>query len=309
VIRLEQEEFGGMVSVNILPCRIFGRKAFILRTDSSESGQGRHPKTIIEVACDVKLRDQYNLKDGDIVEVEITADSVMDAHGQALLDYLNGDAEAYVLLHRDDGFTYPPIAARDWFYEQGFPQLDQMALDCCSGRVLDLGAAAGSHTLALQASGMDVTAVDVSPKAVEVMNKRGVKTAFIGDIYDTYDTRFNTVLVLTNIGIVKNLEGLDRFLCHLSSLLFEGGQLITDSIDPRSPTDEFYKRYTLQKTAQGRYFGERTLRFEYKGRQSEWFEWMHIDPEKLGQHVRRAGLGFEIIPSESRRYLALIKRC
>jgi riboflavin kinase len=69
--RLEKEEYGGTVSVNILPCKIFERKAFILRTDANESGVGQHPKTIIEVACDVKLRDQYNLKDGDVVEVEV----------------------------------------------------------------------------------------------------------------------------------------------------------------------------------------------------------------------------------------------
>ena len=55
VIRLEKEEYGGTVSVNIVPCNIFGRAAFILRTDKNESGCGDHPKTIIEIACDVKL--------------------------------------------------------------------------------------------------------------------------------------------------------------------------------------------------------------------------------------------------------------
>ena len=70
-IRLEKEEYGGETSVNIVPCKIFGRKAFILRTDKNESGEGRHPKTIIEVACDIKLRDEYNLKDNDIVEVGV----------------------------------------------------------------------------------------------------------------------------------------------------------------------------------------------------------------------------------------------
>ncbi|MBI3304435.1 MAG: DUF120 domain-containing protein [Deltaproteobacteria bacterium] len=37
----------------------------------NESGKGHHPKTIIEVACDVKLRDEYSIEDGDIVEVEV----------------------------------------------------------------------------------------------------------------------------------------------------------------------------------------------------------------------------------------------
>jgi riboflavin kinase, archaea type len=68
-LRLEAEEFGGTQGIHIFPCQIFGRKAFILRTDNSENGTGRYPKTIIEIATDVKLRDKYNLYDGDTVEV------------------------------------------------------------------------------------------------------------------------------------------------------------------------------------------------------------------------------------------------
>lgn len=72
-MRLEGEEYGGNVSVNIVPCRIFGEPAVILRTDSSESGEGTHPKTIVEVACEVKLREKYRLRDGDLVRVEVGA--------------------------------------------------------------------------------------------------------------------------------------------------------------------------------------------------------------------------------------------
>ena len=69
VIRLEKEEYGGAVSVNIVPCKVFGRAAFILRPDKIEQGQSDRPKTVIEIACDVKLREVYRLEDGDIVEV------------------------------------------------------------------------------------------------------------------------------------------------------------------------------------------------------------------------------------------------
>lgn len=70
VIRLEGEEYGGTVSVSMLPCSVFGKEAFILRTDANEQGRGHHPRTIVEIATDVKLRDQFNLKDGDTVEIE-----------------------------------------------------------------------------------------------------------------------------------------------------------------------------------------------------------------------------------------------
>ena len=71
VIRLEANEYGGNVSVNIVPCRIFDRRAFLLRTDQNEQGTGHHSRNIIEIATDVRLRDVYQLKDGDWVEVEL----------------------------------------------------------------------------------------------------------------------------------------------------------------------------------------------------------------------------------------------
>jgi riboflavin kinase len=48
VIRLEAEEYGGSVSVSIVPCSILGKRAFILRTDANEEGRGHHPKTIVD---------------------------------------------------------------------------------------------------------------------------------------------------------------------------------------------------------------------------------------------------------------------
>ncbi len=70
VIRLEASEYGGRVSVSIVPCRIFDRTAFLLRTDQNEQGAGHHPRNIIEIATDIRQRDAYGLKDGDWVEVE-----------------------------------------------------------------------------------------------------------------------------------------------------------------------------------------------------------------------------------------------
>ena len=71
VIRLEKEEYGGTVSVSMVPCRVFGRQAFLLRTDANEAGTGHHSKNIIEIATDIKLRDAYQLSDGDEVEVHL----------------------------------------------------------------------------------------------------------------------------------------------------------------------------------------------------------------------------------------------
>ena len=70
-LRLDAREYGGSVSVNIVPCRFFGRRAFILRTDANELGTGRHPRTVVEIASDMKPREAYGLSDGDEVTIEI----------------------------------------------------------------------------------------------------------------------------------------------------------------------------------------------------------------------------------------------
>ena len=67
--RLEAGEYGGTVSVSIVPCKVFGRAAVILRTDKAD-GEPESRK-IIEVACEVKLRERHRLRDGDWVEVEV----------------------------------------------------------------------------------------------------------------------------------------------------------------------------------------------------------------------------------------------
>jgi riboflavin kinase len=44
VVRLEGWEYGGSVSVNIVPRSILGKSGFILRTDANEEGRGHHQR-------------------------------------------------------------------------------------------------------------------------------------------------------------------------------------------------------------------------------------------------------------------------
>jgi CTP-dependent riboflavin kinase len=74
IIRLEGQEYGSRVSVSIVPVRIFERPGVILRPDlppwaTAEDAADR--LLTLEVATDVKLREAYDLQDGDEVEVTI----------------------------------------------------------------------------------------------------------------------------------------------------------------------------------------------------------------------------------------------
>jgi riboflavin kinase len=74
VIRLGKEEYGGRVSVSIVPVRILGRQAYILRPDlpvGATADDAASRLMTLEVATDVKLRKAYGLRDGDEVEVTV----------------------------------------------------------------------------------------------------------------------------------------------------------------------------------------------------------------------------------------------
>ena len=71
LIRLEGDEYGGSVNISIYPCRVFGRKAFVLRTDSDTGKHGDASEQILEIATDFCIRDEYDLSDGDAIDVEI----------------------------------------------------------------------------------------------------------------------------------------------------------------------------------------------------------------------------------------------
>ncbi|MDJ0680057.1 MAG: DUF120 domain-containing protein [Xenococcaceae cyanobacterium MO_167.B52] len=66
---LDAKEYAGKVSIYLVKCQILGHPGYILRTDRNEEGRGDHPHTIVEIACEVKLRDVHQIKDGEEVEI------------------------------------------------------------------------------------------------------------------------------------------------------------------------------------------------------------------------------------------------
>ena len=113
------------------------------------------------------------------------------------------------------------------------PVLEQKALQLAKGRVLDIGAGAGCHTLALQEKGFTVKAIDISPLSCEAMKLRGVKDAECINLFDDHlGTGFDTILLLMNgTGIAGKIEHLPALFQRLKALLNPGGQILIDSSD------------------------------------------------------------------------------
>ncbi|HEX8652485.1 MAG TPA: class I SAM-dependent methyltransferase [Pyrinomonadaceae bacterium] len=227
-------------------------------------------------------------------------------HGVSLLDYLNGETETTIavygeLVERRD------VPVRLFFREPAdFPALEQRALELCRGRVLDIGAGAGCHTLALQERGLTVCAIDFLPECVEVMKKRGVREAHCADIHTFEAEAFDTLFSMMNgMAVVRDLSGLQPFLKEVRRLLKPDGQFLVDSTDMRRVAAPGIQDYLEKKRGRGEYFGEMHLQLEYKGRRGAPFTQLHVDAETLSEHAAQSGWDCQIIEQdESGRYLA-----
>jgi SAM-dependent methyltransferase len=222
-----------------------------------------------------------------------------DILGQALADYHFHNAKSKLWIHNRYGEKEQmPIAA--YFREEvDMPDLEWLALEKCEGRVLDIGAGAGSHALLLQDKGLDVLALDISPLAVEVMRVRGIKNTLVADIFTYNNEKFDTLLLLMNgIGLAGDMENLRRLLLHFKTLLNDGGQLLFDSSD-------IAYLYEASTFPTDKYYGELTYQYEYKKQQSDWFPWLYIDEKTMQREAQTAGYKMEVLlEDEFGQYLA-----
>ena len=213
-----------------------------------------------------------------------------DVFGQALWDYFRGQITEPLLLHTSyEAIEEMPITT---FFRAptDFPDLEKRALELCCGKILDIGAGAGSHALELERRGFDVTAMDQSQGAVKIMQERGLKKVVCGQIQD-YKTNllFDTLLLMMNgIGLAGELMELRPLLWHLKSFLKPGGQLLFDSCD-------ITYLYQEQRIPHDRYYGEVDYCYEYKNDKGDWFRWLFVDQQTLEREARAAGWKTEII--------------
>ena len=212
-----------------------------------------------------------------------------DVLGQALYDYYAKNSRGKLWIHNKYGPKEQMPVSLYFRKMKDVPELEKVALKNCKGRVLDIGAGAGSHALILQEKAIDITALEISPKAAEVMKLRGVKSIVEKDVFQFEETGFDTLLLLMNgIGLTGSVGGLKAFLRHAKKLLKPNGQLIFDS------SDVAYV-YEGKLPDSEDYYGEIMYQYEYKKQKTDWFTWLYIDKKKLAQIAKEEGWKTEIL--------------
>lgn len=218
-----------------------------------------------------------------------------DPMGAAIRDYFRQgkSAQLKVLSSLFDDDEMPVVHLFRSYHEM--PPLEQRALDEARGKVLDVGAGAGCHALALQERGLDVTAVDISPLSCETMKERGVANVECVNIFNQrFQGRFDTLLLLMNgTGIAGKLSRLPQLLSRLKQLMNPGAQILIDSSDLRYVYED--ENGVLDVDFNGAYYGEVDYQMTYRNIKGKRFDWLYADSVVLAECCRQCGLKCEIL--------------
>lgn len=231
-----------------------------------------------------------------------------DPMGQAIADYFNRGKAAKLRVFSSQ-FDEDEIPVDQLFRSyDDMPALEQKALQLAKGKILDCGAGSGCHTLALQAMGKEVQAIDISPLSVEVMQKRGIKQAFQINLFDEhYLEKFDTILMLMNgSGIIGKLENMPAFFVKMKQLLNPDGCIYMDSSDLRYLFEDEDGSFLIDLA--GDYYGEIDFHMQYKQTKGDAFDWLYIDFQTLSHYASENGFTAELIAEgEHYDYLACLK--
>ena len=231
-----------------------------------------------------------------------------DPMGAAIHDfYVNGKADTLVV--RSSMFDDDEIPVKDLFrgFEQ-MPALERAALNLAQGRILDVGAGSGCHSVALKGMGKDSVAIDISALSVKVMKDRGLDAREINFFDEAFDEEFDTVLMLMNgTGIIGRLENMQQFFEALNRLLAEGGSALIDSSDLRYLYEDEDGSFEVDLADE--YYGLVDYQMQYKNVVGETFDWLYVDFDTLAFYAEQNGFVAEIVAEgEHYDYLAKLTR-
>jgi hypothetical protein len=219
----------------------------------------------------------------------------LDPMGQAIYNYafFNDNTPINVLSQVVEDEELPP----DYFFRtfNEMPRLERIALKMSKGKILDIGAGAGCHSVYLQKSGKDVSALEVSQLCCNVLEKRGIKKIINSDILSFTEDRFNTLLLLMNgTGIAKNISGLRELLIHLKNLLLPNGTILVDSSDLMYLYQEENGSFLFDINAKN-YYGEIEYQLKYKNIIGESYSWLFADNVILFEIAEDLGYQAKIV--------------
>ncbi len=207
-----------------------------------------------------------------------------------MLDHFHGKMGRLV-IERDDGYRDPTECRSLFAPYREWREDERKAILFARGKILDIGCGPGRATLYLQRKRSEVTAIDISPEAIDVAKARGVRDALLMDArHLAFPPRsFDTFIMFgNNFGICGDFAATKRFLRRLADVARPKALLIASTRSPGSWIPD-HSAYVMKNVREGRPPGLIKLRMEYRGKVGSWFPLLLLSPDDAMRLCLSAG--------------------
>jgi SAM-dependent methyltransferase len=235
-----------------------------------------------------------------------------DGYGEMLLAAYEG-GRVVEIVEREDGFISASVMGPSLYLApfRRWPAHHRRALRFVRGRVLDVGCGGGRVCLHVQERGGEAVGIDVSPGAVEVCRRRGVRDVRLLGIEDVDDSlgRFDTVVMLgNNLGLLADPETGRETLRRLHGLTTDRGRIVGESRDATRTDDPVHLRYHAENVRRGRPPGQLRIRVRHRDAATPWFDYLMVSPAELEAMIDGTGWRMGRLLESDDTYVAVLEK-
>lgn len=178
--------------------------------------------------------------------------------------------------------------------------------------MLDVGCGAGRVGLELQDRGHEVVGIDLSPLAVEVSRRRGVRdvrelaVTQVGRELGTFDT---IVMFGNNFGLMGSRRRAPWLLRRFRGLTNEGARIMAESVNPYKTDKPEHLAFHERNRRSGRMAGQLRIRIRHGSYATPWFDYLLVSPDEMAELAE--GTGWElarVIDEGEHVYVGVLER-
>jgi cyclopropane fatty-acyl-phospholipid synthase-like methyltransferase len=233
-----------------------------------------------------------------------------DVFGMIMRDAAQGQ-EAVHSIVRDDGYVNE---SRGAIYVADISEWDhseRLAIREVKGPVLDIGCGAGRVGLYLQEKNIRYTGIDISSLAVQTCKLRGLDDVHVmpADAIQLGRSDFNSVVMFgNNFGILGNEEKTAQMLKQLYRVTTPNAKVYAQSRDVRKTDKPVHLAYHQRNRERSWPIGQVTLKIEYQGNETDWWNLLMSTPEEMDSIARRGGWYLEKTIGAGDLYIGVLRK-
>ncbi len=233
-----------------------------------------------------------------------------DVFGMIMRDAAEGQKAVHNII-RDDGYVNESSGDIYIADISEWDHSERLAIREVTGPVLDIGCGAGRVGLYLQEKSIRYTGIDISPLAVQTCKLRGLDDVHVmsADAIQLNRADFNSVVTFgNNFGILGNEERTIQMLKQLYKVTAQDARIYAQSRDVRKTEEPMHLAYHQRNRERGWPIGQVTLKIQYQGEETDWWNLLMSTPEEMDAIARKAGWYLEKTIGASDLYVGVLRK-